>query len=66
MEAVNVFCVVASNKYNFRGPLVIFSGLISLTSYGLWLGSTTLQMSYAAVYLQIIGAYLAAPTIYVW
>jgi hypothetical protein len=63
---LNLFLAVVSDKYRIRGPIVIFAGLIAVTGYGLWLGNSTLDPRYAAVFLQVIGAYLTAPTISAW
>ena len=49
-----------------RGPFVIASACISVTGYGLFLGSRNTNVLYAALFLQVIGTYSLASLQSVW
>jgi hypothetical protein len=57
---------ILSDRLRMRGPFVIASACISVTGYGLFLGSRNTNVLYAALFLQVIGTYSLASLQSVW
>lgn len=55
-----------SDATRMRGPFLIFSSLLSLIGYALYLGSKNPKVRYASLFFQVSGAYVGAPITSTW
>lgn len=59
-------CCWASDRLKMRGPFVILAALVSVIGYAMYRGSTDKHVRYAALFLQVMGAYTVAPLQSTW
>lgn len=55
-----------SDHIHMRGPFLIFSALLSVVGYSLYLGSKNPKVRYASLFFQVSGAYVSAPLTSTW
>ncbi|KDR84326.1 hypothetical protein GALMADRAFT_707697 [Galerina marginata CBS 339.88] len=55
-----------SDRFRCRGFVVLFSSLLCIIGFGMFLGLTKHKFQYASLFFSIPGTYLAAPTLSTW
>ncbi|BEJ10861.1 hypothetical protein CspHIS471_0102830 [Cutaneotrichosporon sp. HIS471] len=64
--ALSLVVCFYSDKWHLRGPFIIFSAVLSLIGYALYLGSKNPHVRYASLFFQVMGAYVSAPLTSTW
>ena len=57
---------VLSDRWGQRGYTIVFSGVLAMTGYILFLTSTHTSVLYGSIFLQAMGAFTSAPAIGAW
>jgi MFS family permease len=55
-----------SDKFHCRGYICMFSSLMCVVGFGMFLGSTKHHVQYGSLFLSIPGTYVLAPTLCTW
>lgn len=55
-----------SDYLKLRGPFIMLAAIVSVIGYAMFLGSTNPKTLYAALFLQVMGAYAVAPLQSTW
>ncbi|KAF8960454.1 major facilitator superfamily domain-containing protein [Flammula alnicola] len=63
---VTMIGAYVSDRYRCRGLVSIFSCLLCVIGFGMFLGSTKHRIQYASLFFSIPGTYLSAPTLSTW
>lgn len=55
-----------SDMQKHRGAYILFSALLSIIGYALYLGSKSPKVRYCSLFFQVMGAYVGAPLLSTW
>ncbi|RDB17458.1 hypothetical protein Hypma_001625 [Hypsizygus marmoreus] len=63
---VTMIAAYISDKYHCRGYVSIFSGILCILGFTMYLTASTAQVRYGSLFLSITGAYCSAPSLSTW
>jgi len=63
---VTVISSYISDRYGCRGFVSMFSGVLCIIGFSMFLASHSLKVKYGSLFLSITGAYCAAPALCTW
>ncbi|ESK84554.1 mfs transporter [Moniliophthora roreri MCA 2997] len=63
---LSMACAFISDKFQCRGIISIFSSILCVIGFSMFLGSKNTHVQYGSLFLSIPGTYTAAPTLSAW
>ncbi|KAK7023368.1 hypothetical protein VNI00_016783 [Paramarasmius palmivorus] len=63
---VSLICAFISDKFQFRGLIVILGSTLAIIGSSIFLGSQSTHAQYASLFFSVSGAFTAAPTLGTW
>ncbi|KAL0573852.1 hypothetical protein V5O48_008093 [Marasmius crinis-equi] len=63
---VSIICAFVSDRFRCRGYVTIFSAVLAIIGFAMFLGSNSPQVQYGSLFFSIPGTYTGAPTLSAW